>query len=92
MSQCIERLYEDLAAVQRWSIENGLLHNNAKTHAMIIYRDHGRLPFHAPSAVGCSLKNLGLVIKNFNWLCVEQIWHFADVTPLATQMSYCVVL
>jgi hypothetical protein len=29
MSQCIVRLNENLAAIQRWSMENGLLLNNA---------------------------------------------------------------
>jgi hypothetical protein len=61
---------EDLAAVQRWSMENGLLLNNAKTQAMIICRDHGRLPSPVPSLRlgGCnipyssSLRNLGLIM------------------------------
>jgi hypothetical protein len=43
MSQCIDRLSEDMAAIQRWSMENGLSLNNAKTQAMIIYKYHGRL-------------------------------------------------
>jgi hypothetical protein len=72
MSQCIARLNDDLAAVQHWSMENGLLLNNAKTQAMIVCRDHGRLPSPVPSLRlgGCnipyssSLKNLGLIIDN----------------------------
>jgi Reverse transcriptase (RNA-dependent DNA polymerase) len=106
ISQCIDRLNEDLAAVQRWSLENGLLLNNAKTQAMIICRDHSRLPSPVPNLQlsGCnipyssSLKNLGLIIDNrFSWhaqassvrrsvgFVLSRLWHFSDVTPLATR-------
>jgi hypothetical protein len=57
MSQCIARLNEDLAAVQRWSMENGLLLNNAKAQVMIICKNHGLLPFLVPGLrfSGCNI-------------------------------------
>jgi hypothetical protein len=75
MSQCIERLNEDLVTVQRWSMENFLLLDNVK--AIIICRVHGRLPSPVASfrLGGCnipyssSLMLLGLIIDN------QFLWH-----------------
>jgi hypothetical protein len=89
MSQCIERLNGDLVAVQRWSMVNGVLLKTAKTQAMIICRDHGRLPSPVLKLrlswciipYSSSLKNLGLIIDN------RLSWH-AQASSLRSKVGF----
>jgi hypothetical protein len=48
ISLCLKRVNSDLDGIYRWSVDNGILLNGKKTQAMIICRDHGRLPSHMP--------------------------------------------
>jgi hypothetical protein len=77
ISICCERINQNLEAISRWSVENGLALNAGKTKAMIICRDQGRLPSLIPqiklngSSIEYSSKvtNLGLTMDDrFSWL------------------------